>query len=85
MDGAVIFLHPRLFCHLEEEKVGQLRNVLVVCDAVVSEHIAERPELLDDVVGIHTDVRGQRVGSRVNTAVLWKGGERMSSRRLPLN
>lgn len=38
-------------CHLEKEDVGQFGHVLVIGDAVVAEHVAEVPELLNDFVG----------------------------------
>ncbi len=43
----------RLLGHLEEEQVGELGDVLVVRDAVVAQDVAERPEALDDFLGVH--------------------------------
>jgi hypothetical protein len=37
--------------HLEEQKVGQLSDVLVIRDAVVLEDVTEVPEFDDGVVG----------------------------------
>ena len=42
-----------LLGHLEEQDVGQLGDVLVVGDAVVSQDVAEVPEFLDDFGGVH--------------------------------
>ena len=44
-------LGVRLLGHLQEQQVGQFRDVLVVRDAVVAEDVAQVPELGDDVVG----------------------------------
>jgi hypothetical protein len=49
--------------HLEEEDVGQLRDVLMVGDPVVLEDVAEVPELLDDVVGGHGRGNAERLKS----------------------
>ena len=46
-----LLLRARLFGHLEEQEIGQLGDVLVVGDSVVLEHVAEVPELGDDIVG----------------------------------
>ena len=42
-----------LVLHLDEEQQHQLGDVVAVVDAVVAQHVAEVPELLDDVLGCH--------------------------------
>jgi hypothetical protein len=37
-------------CHLEEEQVGELLDVVAVGEAVVAEDIAVVPELLDNLL-----------------------------------
>ncbi len=46
-----LVLGAGFLCHLEEQDVGELGDVLVIGDAVVLEDVAEVPEFLDDVVG----------------------------------
>ena len=38
--------------HLEEQEEGELLEVVLVREPVVSEDVAVRPELLDDAVGV---------------------------------
>ena len=50
VDAAVAaFFLPGLLGHLQEQQVGQFRDVLVERDAVVTQVVAEVPEFLDDV------------------------------------
>ncbi len=42
-----------LVLHLDEEQQHQLGHVVAVVDAVVAQHVAKVPELLDDVVLVH--------------------------------
>jgi len=45
-----IFLGVGLFSHLEKEQVSQFSNVLVISNAIILEHVAEIPQLGDDIV-----------------------------------
>ena len=46
---------PGFLGHLQEEDVGQLRDVLVIGDAVVPQDVTEIPEFLNDFGGVHAD------------------------------
>jgi hypothetical protein len=48
-----LVLGAGLFHHLEKEQERELGHVLVVGDPVVAENVAEVPELLNDVLGVH--------------------------------
>jgi hypothetical protein len=45
-------LLARFLGHLQKQQIGELTNVLVIRHPVVLQHIAEVPELGDDVVGV---------------------------------
>ena len=43
----------RFFCHLQKKDVGKLGDILVICDAIIPQHIAEIPELRYNFLCVH--------------------------------
>jgi hypothetical protein len=42
-------LNAAFIRHLDEQQIGDLLDVVAVIDSIVTEHVAETPELLNDV------------------------------------
>src|SRR5207302_1928023 len=54
-DGLLAPRRARAFVrHLEEEKVGELLNVIAVREAIVAQDVAIVPQFLDDLLGLVT-------------------------------
>ena len=51
-----IFLGTGFLCHLQKKNIGKLCHVLMICNAVIPEYVAEIPKFLNDVMCSHADL-----------------------------